>query len=168
MTARTTPPTRRPSVTRTVVREPVAREPRTGPLEFTHTTSSSRELPDETVERHGDPLGDPTQLCAAVAHAAMEAVRGLRPLGQLARFVTPEIFDALHVRAQIRESARRRSGVAPRTQARSRVLHARAVRLTARVAEATVVVDDVDRVRAAAARVEEHRGRWRVVVLEIG
>jgi hypothetical protein len=42
------------------------------------------------------------------------------------------------------------------------------VRVTPDAAEATVIIDDVDRVRAAALRVELHRGRWRVVVLEIG
>ena len=98
----------------------------------------------------------------------MESLRGIRPLAQLVRSVSPEVFDALHARCQVREQARTRRGAPPVSQSRARVRHARVVRIGPGVAEATVIIDDVDRVRAAALRVEEHRGRWWVVVLEIG
>lgn len=154
-TAMLTPRTRRPA----------------GPREFSHADAGPVPARDESGIRPPAELGDPTALCCAVAHAAIESLRGIRPLTQLARSVSPEIFDALHARAQVRADARRRTGAPPagqERQLRSRVRRARVVRLAPGVAEATVVVDDVDRVRAAAVRVEEHRGRWRVVVLEIG
>ncbi|MEK8228094.1 Rv3235 family protein [Oerskovia sp. M15] len=48
------------------------------------------------------------------------------------------------------------------------IRRARLLRLGATTAEATVVLEDMDRVRAAAVRLEARRGVWRVVVLEIG
>lgn len=112
--------------------------------------------------------GDPTALCCAVAHAATEVLRGVRPLAQLVRSVSPEVYDQLETLTQVRSAARGRRGAPPTPQSRSRVRRARVVRVAPDAAEATVVIDDVDRVRAAALRVELHRGRWRVVVLEIG
>lgn len=144
------------------------RGPHVAPQEFTHTVT------EHPVDRRGTGTGsapalaDPTALCCAVAHAATEALRGIRPLNQLARSVSPEVFDQLHARAQVRAAARNRRGAPPTPQSRSRVRRARTIRISPTVAEASVVIDDVDRVRAAALRVEEHRGRWRVVVLELG
>jgi len=118
-------------------------------------------------EPAADP-GDPTALCCAVAHAATEVLRGVRPLAQLVRSVSPEVYDQLEALARVRSAARDRRGAPPTPQSRSRVRRARVVRVAPDAAEATVIIDDVDRVRAAALRVELHRGRWRVVVLEIG
>ncbi|SDD56616.1 hypothetical protein SAMN05216410_3527 [Sanguibacter gelidistatuariae] len=141
---------------------------RGGLQEFTHHPNGPSEPPAPPTTDPGVPLGDPTALCCAVAHAAMESLRGIRPLAQLVRSVSPEVFDALYARCQVREQARTRPGAPPVSQSRARVRHARVIRIASGVAEATVIVDDVDRVRAAALRVEEHRGRWWVVVLEIG
>lgn len=145
---------------------------RGGLQEFSHRTDPSPVQPLRTTAA-GTPvpavaLDDPTGLCCAVARAAMESLRGIRPLSQLVRSVSPEVFDALHARYQVREQARTRPGAPPLSQARARVRAARIIRLAPDAAEASVVVEDADRVRAAALRVEEHRGRWRVVVLEIG
>lgn len=163
-------PRRADFATATAALTPRTRRP-AGPREFSHAAAQPAPPRDDSGVRPPADLGDPTTLCCAVAHAAIESLRGIRPLTQLARSVSPEIFDALHARAQVRAAARRRSGALPagqERQLRSRVRRARVVRIAPGVAEATVVVDDVDRVRAAAVRVEEHRGRWRVVVLEIG
>lgn len=112
--------------------------------------------------------GDPTALCCAVAHAATEMLRGVRPLAQLVRSVSPAVYEQLEARLQVTTAARERRGAPPTPQSRSRVLRARVVRVGSEAAEASVVIDDVDRVRAIALRVELHRGRWRAVVLEIG
>ena len=47
------------------------------------------------------PLPDPTALCCAVVRAAVEVVRGERTVGQLARWVSPEIYEALARRARL-------------------------------------------------------------------
>ena len=153
---------------------PTTRQPAAGPRrrgglqEFTHHPDQSTPPLPRPVTSPSLQLDDPTGLCCAVARAAMESLRGIRPLSQLVRSVSPEVFDALHARSQVREQARNRPGAPPVSQSRARVRAARVIRLTPGSAEASVVIDDADRVRAAALRVEEHRGRWWVVVLEIG
>ncbi len=109
------------------------------------------------------PLPDPTRLCCAVVQAAVEGLRGVRPLAQLTRWVTPEVYDRLALRARLVQDA----ATGP-SAARAGIRRVRVCRLGDGAAEATVVVDDGRRVRAVALRVEEHRGRWRATALEIG
>ncbi|MFI2704080.1 Rv3235 family protein [Cellulosimicrobium composti] len=109
------------------------------------------------------PLPDPTAMCCAVVRAALEVLRGERTVGQLARWVSPEIYETLARRARLVADAGVESATRPVT-----IRRARLVRIGEGVAEGTVVVDDGDRVRAAAARLEARRGTWRVVALEIG
>ncbi|WP_237843435.1 Rv3235 family protein [Cellulosimicrobium cellulans] len=109
------------------------------------------------------PLPDPTALCCAVVRAAVEVVRGERTVGQLARWVSPEIFETLARRSRLVADGPRPTTTRPVSVRRARVL-----RIGEGVAEGTVVVEDGDRVRAAAARLEARRGTWRVVALEIG
>ncbi|MGC5167073.1 Rv3235 family protein [Luteimicrobium sp. DT211] len=109
-------------------------------------------------------LPDPTRLCCAVVRGAVEVARGDRPVAQLARWVSPEVLEALSTRAALVRGLPR----PPRVPRPALVRRARVVRLSPTSAEASVVVEDVDRVRAAALRVEAHRGQWRVVALEIG
>lgn len=142
-----------PPTTAVDVRDPRAAVPR-------HVAHGRPLVPTTPV-----PLPDPTPLCCAVVRAAVEVVRGDRTVQQLARWVTPEIYEALARRARIVLEADLAPGTATRPVT---VRRARVLRLGAEVAEATVVVDDGDRVRAAAARLEVRRGTWRVVALEIG
>ncbi len=117
----------------------------------------------DAVVPRGEPLPDPTRLCCAVVQAAVEGLRGVRPLAQLTRWVTPEVYDRLALRARLVQEAT----VAP-SSARAGIRRVRVLRIGDSAAEATVVVDDGPRVRAVALRVEEHRGRWRTTALEIG
>lgn len=102
-------------------------------------------------------------MSCSIAQAAAEVLAGIRPVAQLTRWVTPEVFGALATRAAIVVRQRGR-GAAPRVTVR----RVRVCRLSQLVAEASVVLDDGDRVRAAAIRLESHRGYWRATVLEIG
>ncbi|MCV2394138.1 Rv3235 family protein [Actinotalea sp. M2MS4P-6] len=102
---------------------------------------------------------DPTPLAGAVVLAAVEALSGSRPLVQLTRWVTPQVYEQLSARAPLQP---------PRHRRRATVRSTRVARLSPRVAEATVVLHDGERVRAAAARLEVHRRAWRVTVLQIG
>ena len=108
-------------------------------------------------------LPDPRSVSCSIAQAAAEVLAGIRPVAQLTRWVTPEVFGALATRAAIVVRQRGR-GAAPRVTVR----RVRVCRLSQLVAEASVVLDDGDRVRAAAIRLESHRGYWRATVLEIG
>lgn len=106
-----------------------------------------------------EPLEDPTRLCGAVVMAAIEALTSARPLVQLARWVSPDVYEAL-ARAARPGPATGRRGVVLRT--------VRLCRISPTVAEGTAVVHDGSRVRAAAVRLEVHRGTWRATVLQIG
>lgn len=109
--------------------------------------------------RGPEEVGDPTQLCGAIVLAAVEALTGARPLVQLTRWVTPPVLEAIGARAmEPGRVARRRASI-------RRIILAR---VSARAAEASVVVHDGTRVRAAAVRLELHRGSWRACVLQIG
>jgi hypothetical protein len=111
------------------------------------------------------PLPDPTSLCCAVVRAAIEVLRGERTVHQLTRWVTPQIYDTLARRARLALDA---PGHVEASARPVTIRRARVMRLGTEAAEATVVVDDGGRVRAAAARLEARRGAWRVVALEIG
>lgn len=128
-----------------------------------------RGRPDVEAPVQDEPTTDPATVSAALVRGAVEAMRGDRQLAQLARWVTPGILEALATRARlVRAVPPSRAARAQGNPLPVRVRRVRLVRLGALVAEATVVVEDVDRVRAGAVRLEAHRGQWRAVALEIG
>ncbi|GEA79772.1 Rv3235 family protein [Cellulomonas sp. CW35] len=107
---------------------------------------------------------DPRALVGSLALASVESLVGRRSVAQLARWLTPGVYDALHARATA--SAR---VLAARGGGRSVVVRSvRGCRTQERVLEASAVVDDGTRVRAVAMRLEAHRRSWRVTALEIG
>lgn len=122
-----------------------------------------------------DQLPNPTRTACSIVNAAIEACNGTRPLHQLLGWVSPEVYEALSARAQVltqREQPRNSHRTPDRLTAlgrtTNRIIRARVIRISHLAAEATVIIDDGNRVRAAALRLEEHRGRWQVTVLEIG
>ncbi len=115
------------------------------------------------ARRPGEPpaqeLPDPVRLCGAVVIAAVEALRSTRPIAQLARWVSPAVFETLS----------RAIRPAPVGGPRGVLVRGlRVCRISPTVAEGTAVVYDGTRVRAAAVRFEVHRGSWRATVLQIG
>ncbi len=138
--------------------------------------------PDEMRLRLGraTELPDPTAVCCAVAHAAVEALHGTRPVQQLARLVAPQVYEQLAQRARVQQQVDRVNGVTPRPRAgaagaakvrpraSTRIVNARIMRVSPIAAEASIVLQDGARARAAALRVEEFRGRWRVSALQLG
>lgn len=112
-------------------------------------------------------LPDPTAQVCRVVRAAVEVLRGERPAAQLARWVTPQVYDQLLERGRLMREVRQSRTPRPKAHAAT-VRRVRMVRLGASSAEATVILHDEGRVRAAAVRLEARRGVWRVAVLEIG
>jgi hypothetical protein len=102
-----------------------------------------------------------------VVRAAVEVLRGERPAAQLARWVTPQVYDQLLSRGRLMREAQQNRPPRPKAHAAT-IRRVRLVRLGAASAEATVILHDEGRVRAAAVRLEARRGVWRVAVLEIG
>ncbi|MFI9487461.1 Rv3235 family protein [Promicromonospora sp. NPDC052451] len=124
--------------------------------------TSARPAPEPEPE-----LPDPTAQVCRVVRAAVEVLRGERPAAQLVRWVTPEVYTQLLERGRLMREARQQRPPRPRAHAAT-VRRVRMVRLGAASAEATVILHDEGRVRAAAVRLEGRRGVWRVAVLEIG
>ncbi|WP_418276228.1 Rv3235 family protein [Isoptericola jiangsuensis] len=162
------PMTRRPG-------EPPRATRRPGPVRRVRI-GAARPLPRPVAGRDEPPVepttsrpapGDPTAMCCSVVRAALEVLRGERSATQVARWVTPAVLEQLLQRARLVRDARSATTTA-RTSRPVAVRRVRMVRLTPATAEATVVLDDDGRVRAAAVRLEVHRGAWRVAVLEIG
>ncbi|PZR51538.1 energy transducer TonB [Xylanimonas oleitrophica] len=152
------------------VRPPRVRTVRLGtdrrlPVEVDEMQEAAAARP--VVERPAAPLPDPTAMCCAVVRAAAEVLRGDRPAAQLTRWVTPVVLDQLTERARLVREAPASTTAQP---AGRRPVQVRRVRLErhGESAEATVVLDDGGRVRAAAVRLEARRGQWRVAVLELG
>jgi len=111
------------------------------------------------------PDGDPATVARAVALASLEVLAGRRSAAQLARWLTPGIYDSLQVRAGL---TRRVLGTAADGSRPPVIRRARVCRIGTHVLEAAVIADDGARVRAVALRLEGHRGAWRVTALEIG
>ncbi len=106
---------------------------------------------------------DPMPACCALAQAAVEVIRGARPLGQLVRWLTPAVYDAVGRRAALTTGLQ-----VSQAGMRTTIRRVRLCRFGTDAVEATVVVDDGPQVRAVALRMEVHRGAWRGVALEIG
>lgn len=142
-------------------------------------------LPPGTVPGSSAHL-DPRQACCMVALAAVEVLAGRRPLAQLARWLTPDVYDALGRRAALsapgsrvldatagREDLSRagqpRDGTArPGPGKRASVRRVRVHRVDAHVVESSVVVAYGDRVRAVAIRLTRASGWWRASALVVG
>ena len=103
-------------------------------------------------------LEDPRPRAATLARALLEALSGDRPLGQLMRWTTPEVF------------ARLEPLVAP-AGSRPWVANVRKVFVTEPtpgVAEVTAVVQRGPRCGALALRMEGLDGKWLVTALHLG
>lgn len=103
------------------------------------------------------------QVARIVVPATAEVLGGTRPADQMARWMTPPLFDALV----------RRAGLAARILGPQPNLHVRVRRTQVQptpsgACEVLMLLDEGERVRGAAARLERRRGRWVVASLEIG
>lgn len=132
-------------------------------------TAAERSLADDPDFGHqptaSTRLPDPHATCSALVQAVVEVLGGVRPAGQLVRWLSHDVHLALSRRAAL--AARMRRGTAPHI--RQAVVRGVRVCLPADgVAEASAVVVDADRVRAVAVRLEGLDGRWRATALEVG
>ncbi|WP_246657708.1 Rv3235 family protein [Arthrobacter yangruifuii] len=114
-------------------------------------------------------------ICQSVALAALEVLGGVRPLQQMARWLDPDNYERLQMRANLvrglQQDPRTRSRTAPDPQLLHRGVRIRSCRLcpvSEGIYEAAVVVVEHERARAVALRVQLRRGLWKVTALEIG
>ena len=106
---------------------------------------------------------DAPRTAAIVVAAASEVLAGLRPVDHLVRWTSPSLFEA----------PARRAGLAARilgrqtSPRRPRIRSVRTELTMSGACEATVLLEEGNRVRAAAARLELMRERWILTGLEI-
>ena len=167
--------TTRPQVRLVPAVAPTVVEEATGPAHAVPETAAGRiavlRVSDRSLVMEADddaprplPDGDPSTVARAVALASLEVLAGRRSVAQLARWLTPGVYESLQVRAGLTQRVLGTSGgTRPPVIRRTR-----ACRVDSHVLEATMVADDGVRVRAVALRLEGHRGAWRVTALEIG
>ena len=106
---------------------------------------------------------DASRTAAIVVTAASEVLAGLRPVDHLARWTSPSLFEALARRAGLAARILGRQA-SPR---RPRIRSVRAELTMSGACEATVLLEEGNRVRAAAARLELLRERWILTGLEM-
>ena len=124
--------------------------------------SGGVESPD-SLKRQPGTGADASRTAAIVVVAASEVLAGLRPVDHLARWTSHSLFEALGRRAGL---ASRILGHQP-TSRRPRIRSVRAELTMSGACEATVLLEEGNRVRAAAARLERLRERWILTGLEI-
>lgn len=132
-----------------------AEEP--GPVEkSTEGTDSDR--PDTAR------LPDPASWAATLVRAAVEVLKGRRPAAQLVRWFEADLWAVLARRAQIGVQAA--PGTARPAPVRVRRVHG--CPITDGIWEGSVILNDGERTRAVALRLEVLRGRWCATALTIG
>ncbi len=112
-------------------------------------------------------------IARSVAQGALEVLGGTRPLQQMARWLDPESYERLQLRANLvrcisTAPGARGNGAAASAHRHVVVRSARVCAVSEGVFEVSVVAFDQKRVRAVALRIEQRRGVWRVTALEIG
>ncbi|WP_220475016.1 Rv3235 family protein [Actinomyces sp. 2119] len=127
------------------------------------TPRRRRPTPGTTGAPQQQPPPSPARTAATVVTAAAEVLMGSRPVDHLARWTTPALFRALSRRAglasRVLGPGRRRARPRTRSVRTQATLHG--------ACEATVLIEDGERVRAAAARLEPLHGQWVLTNLEI-
>lgn len=111
------------------------------------------------------PLADPQTVAAPLAQALVEVLAGRRPVVQLVRWTSPEVYAALSARAAV--AHRRRLGPTGST-VRVAVRRVIVTRPRDEVAEVAIVVIDGSRVRALAMQLRGAEGRWTIEALQVG
>ena len=121
---------------------------------------------DSPTRRPGTGTGtgtDASRTAAIVVTAASEVLAGLRPVDHLVRWTSPSLFEALARRAGLAARMLGRQA-SPR---RPRIRSVRTELTMSGACEATVLLEEGNRVRAAAARLELLRERWILTGLEM-
>jgi hypothetical protein len=152
-----------------------SRAPHTRPVDAGESTGA----PGAPAKAQPTSVGDTetaeriSGIARSVAQGALEVLAGSRPLQQMARWLDPENYERLQLRANLVRCITSAAGPsrtdAPASAHRQVVVRsARVCPVTDGIYEASVVAFDQKRVRAVALRIEQRRGAWRVTALEIG
>lgn len=156
-TASTAPPSAAPAGTRS----------EWDPVRFRMSEVPARGIEERRAEQRSwksaPELPDASRWAASIAKASVECLLGLRPSGQLGRWLDGPVYEALARRADL---AVRMLGTSRSPGVRLISTHVQQCEDGA--IEATACLHDGRRARAVAVRLEVFHGRWLVTSLEIG
>ncbi|USQ78712.1 Rv3235 family protein [Ornithinimicrobium faecis] len=107
-------------------------------------------------------LPDPEAWAQRLITAILEAMDGVRPAGQLSRWISPDIRDRITRRGILARQRHQRPGGAHRVRA------LRVCEPADGIAEVAAVISHQTRVRALALRMTGVDGRWLITALELG
>lgn len=110
------------------------------------------------------PSYDATRLAGAVACAVAEVLAGTRPAPQVQRWLHEDVWQVVRRRAALS----RRSPTGLSRPHGMRVIKVHPCQVSPTALEASVILHDGERVRAAAIRLHLRRGQWRAAALRIG
>jgi hypothetical protein len=133
-------------------------------LEIDASPASRR--PVEVPDPQPSCLPEPRAWATRFVQAAVEVGAGLRPPSQLVRWASSDVQATLSRRHQVAARMRQRAGSTAGSRARVRTVFTCSPRAGA--VEVSAVVNDSQRVRAVAMRMESLNGRWRVTAFELG
>lgn len=112
-------------------------------------------------------------IAATMGVALVEVVSGRRGIGQITRWVHPDLMPRIQMRRDLEtrphsEPTPSQRREATFTESALRPQRVRAVRVAPEEYEASVVVHNGSRARAVALRIHKPRGQWTVTAVEIG
>lgn len=110
-------------------------------------------------------LPEPAPWAARLVQGIAEILSFDRPVTQLVRWATPDVYDELRRRVDARRPARPSRALRPGRRPTVRSVHV--TEPSDGVAEVCAVVDDGQRTRAFALRLEGVDGRWRATALDL-
>jgi len=122
-------------------------------------------VPQQTPRAH---LPEPTPWAGRLVQGILEVLSGVRPISQLVRWTTADVYDSILTRAQHRSqimSELRQIGP-PRLAEVVRSVHVSEP--ADGIAEVCAIVQQGPRCRAIALRLEGIDGRWQCTALQIG
>jgi len=111
-------------------------------------------------------LPDPTGSLQAVATGVVEVIAGTRPINQLARLLSEEVYDRLSLRAKIAREDRESKGIKARYQM-FRIQKIAQESPRDGVIESVVLVNTAHRTRAVTIRLEGINHRWRATSVSV-
>ena len=114
------------------------------------------------TRRQNQQLPDPGRWAGTVAVYAWEIMHGMRQPQHLARWLTPELYDALSRRAQV--AARCQAG----KPARIPYLYAVRAQASASGWEVSVLLSHDGRIHACACQIQLRHGHWVMTYLHMG
>lgn len=143
-------------------------DPADVPHRFDRTSFSSPHIPPapfgaEVTPDQTRPLAPPDKFAAAFVRQAVEVLLGHRPARQLQTWMHHTVFEALARRAGLAQRINGKVEKCPTPRIKTVVV----CKPRDGIAEASLVLFDGHKIRAAAVRLEARRARWHVTALEI-